>query len=151
MEAERAVIGSVILDPGRMADLNGLTGKDFHTAVYGVLWDRLLAMAQEGTPWDVTLIVDALKAHGEWWEEGRDPRLTEAAVSSLDLAECMQSVPVAAHAGHYGKLVSEASFRRRMIRALVALVVRCYDPTVSVERLRAMAGNLLAKIRGESG
>lgn len=145
LDAERAVIGSVILDNRQMAGLRHLRRDDFHNQMYGMLWGRLLAMNTAGTPLEAVTIPAALRAAGEW-DNGEGPRCL--GVSADDLAECCQSVPVAVHARHYADLVLEASFRRRVIHAITVLLVRAYDDTVSVERLRRMAMALLAKITG---
>ena len=144
-DAERALVGSVILDNRVLSEVLDVRPADFHNAMYGILWGRLLAMAKAGIPLEAVTIPAALRAAGEW-DDGGDEMPQRVVVTAVDLAECCQAVPVAVHARYYAGLVLEASFRRRMIHAIVVLLRRAFDPTVSVERLRGMAGSLLAKI-----
>ena len=102
-------------------------------------------MTDAGVPLEGVTIPAALRAAGEW-DDGRDEMPQRVVVSAVDLAECCQAAPVAVHARYYAGLVLEASFRRRLIHAVVVLLRRAYDETVSVERLRGMARSLLTKI-----
>jgi len=145
VEAERALIGSVILDNRMVSEVHDVRPADFHSEVYGVLWGRLLAMSAAGIPLEGVTIPAALRAAGEW-DDGGDEMPQRVVVTAVDLAECCQAAPVATHARYYAGLVLEASFRRRLIHAVVVLLRRAYDETVSVERLRGMARSLLAKI-----
>lgn len=148
LEAEKAVIGSVILNPSMLEDITFLRKNDFHNAMYGVLYARLRTMSQAAIPIDCLAIKAQLRQHGEW----RDARAKggyAATITAADLAECMHGVPVAAHVAYYAQLVADASFRRRIIKAAVILVQRAYDPLISVESLKGAALKLLEKIGTE--
>lgn len=147
IEAERAVIGSICLKPDILQELSTLTASDFHATMYGILFRRLSAMHNSGLPIDAISLAHELKRNGELAENDRE---RGKKVMIADIAECMQSVPVADHAGYYARLIRETSFRRRVIRALVLLVQRAYDSEVSVEELRGTAGKLLEKITAYS-
>jgi replicative DNA helicase len=147
-EAERAVIGSILLDPKHLEAASAVVSPgDFYGEARRVLFGRLVAMRKAGLAVDTLLLCDHLKAHGEW-ETSSGKERTGSRVSAVELAECAHAVPVAAHAVHYAEIVAEASFRRRLIRAAEILAARAYDPSVGVTELRKAAAGLLRKIAG---
>ena len=147
LDAERCVIGSVIIDPSLLDVVAAIIGPaDFHAAPLGTLFGRLIAMRAADIPFESPLIVDQLKTHGEWWQAKESPPLRSTAVDAATLAECCHAVAVSAHAIYYADIVRDASYRRRLIRALQTLANRAYDPKVSIADLSLVAANLLRKV-----
>ena len=106
--AERAVVGSILIDPRRIDDLaQSLHGSDFHNAACGRLYSHLRAMADAGDQIDVPLLMDRLRKAGE----------LEAVGGAALIAEAIQSVAVPSHAAHYGRIVQRDSRKRQLIRA----------------------------------
>lgn len=144
-DAERCVVGSVILDETLLDDVAAVVGpSDFYLEGVGVLFGRLIVMAAEGLPFEAALIVAQLKAHGEWVELNQ-PTLTPQ-VDAAMIAECCHAVGTAGHACYYAEIVADMSFRRRVIRALEVVSLRAFDVKVPVKELRGAALKLLRKI-----
>jgi len=149
LDAERAVIGSVLLKPSVLETIGFLEASDFHGEVYGVVFGRLKAMKAMSVPIDTVTLVEQLRAHGELLNAKKEQagRTESMRVGMADIAECLHAVPVADHAGYYARLVVEASFRRRVIQAAVTLIQWAHNPEVSTENLQATAARLMRKIQ----
>lgn len=152
LDAERCVIGSVILDARLIEEVGSIIGpKDFHDDCLGALFARLIAMRAANIPSEATLIVEQLKAHGEWWASREAIPLHAEMVDAACLAECCHSVALAAHARYYAEIVSDASYRRRVILAMHGVIERAYNPRVSIADLKNAAMSLLRRIAGDEG
>ena len=103
LEAEKGVLGSLLLDP-QMCDEIALMLRhdDFYADANQRLYRNLLAMHDQGKRIDITLLVERLKQEGEY----------EAIGGAAYLAEVAQSVPYAAQ-------------RARTMRKLSATRPRC--------------------------
>lgn len=105
VEAEKAVIGSVLLNPNVLDDIASIVGADdFLDEANQTLCRTLFAMRGEGTAIDVTLLVDRLKTAGNFDNVG----------GAAYLYRVSQSVPNAAHAVYYARTVKEKALRRRI-------------------------------------
>jgi hypothetical protein len=133
LEAERGVIGSVLIDPKRLDEVVGLRPEDFHDRRNGKLFGHFLAMRNGGAgAVDVTLLHGKLKEAGD----------LEAVGGAAYLAEVMQGVPVAAHARHYAEVVRDHAIRRAIIHNSADLLKDAYSGQVSAAGLvrQARAG-----------
>ncbi len=104
LDAERAVIGSAILDPSRVDDLRFLRPDDFYVDAHRRIWQHVLDL---GTTLDSIMLKDRLRAGGEF----------EAVGGAAYLIEIIHSVPVAHHAVYHGRLVAGEAKRRAIIHA----------------------------------
>lgn len=103
-QAERSVLGSVLIDPDVIGDLSILEPGDFYRAKHRTIFTAIRRLGNRESPVDIVLVVDEL---------GRMDQLegvTEAFVSSL-----ADNVPLSSHARHYAKIVKEHSVRREIL------------------------------------
>ena len=108
LDAERAVLGSILLDPKRLPEVRDIVGPEhFHDARNEAILRALLWMAADGNPIDVITLAASLKAAGEWQRAG----------NAAYLAEVARSVPVAGHVGYHAKLVKAAADRAGPVTA----------------------------------
>ncbi len=120
-DAERAVLGSIILRPAALDDIGAtLRFEDFRLAGHRALYRHLVAMhaAREGA--DEITLATRLKAAGDWNLVG----------GVAGLAAIASGVAVASHAAHYARLVVRAAQRRRMLEAGVRLIQAAHDDGV---------------------
>ena len=109
LDAEKAVIGSVLMDAKQLGNVASLRPRDFHHDWYGRAFGHILALGNgHGGAVDSGLLTARMKEHGDW----------ENKQSALWLAEAMQSAPAPSLAKHYASIVLEHSLRRRMIHDL---------------------------------
>lgn len=118
-EAEKGVIGSLLLDP-RVLDDVALAVKvdEFYSPSYAKLYETALAIHNAHQIVDVTLLVERLTASGDFEMLGGMAML-------LDVAEC---VPTAANAVHYAKIIREKAQLRALIHASTETLRDAYEP-----------------------
>jgi replicative DNA helicase len=126
LEAERGVLGSILLDPSLCDDVVlVLRPEDFYADPHRRLFGHMVAMHDEGRRIDATLIVERLKQKGDF----------EAVGGAAYLAEIIHSVPVAAHALYYANIVRDKAMLRDLIHASTAILRDAYDPTLDPQEL----------------
>ena len=130
LQAERAVLGSLLLDPQVCDDVALLLhAEDFYADANQKLYGHLLAMHDEGKRIDITLLVERLKQGGDF----------EAVGGAAYLAEVAQSVPYAANAGYYAEIVRGKATLRELIHAGTEILRDAWDPTLEARELLSHA------------
>lgn len=109
LDAERGVIGSILLDPGKHDDVASVVCVEhFHDVRNATLFGHLSAMRNGGSgAIDITLLKQRLRTEGD----------LEKAGGAAYLAEVLQSVPYAENAKHYAGIVRELAAQRALIHA----------------------------------
>lgn len=104
--AERAVIGGLLREPERFADVREwLEVDDFDGTSERIVYAAIVAVNESGQSATPELVNQAVLKH--------QPRPLEPADGAF-LVECMQACPSAARAALYGRMVLESSIRRRI-------------------------------------
>ena len=116
-DAERSVLGAVLLDNAVLDELSGrLTPDDFYREAHRHVYRSMLQLHQRGEPIDVLTVADFLDA---------DDRL-EAAGGPAYLTRLSGAVPSAANVDHYANIVRRKASLRRFIATAGDLVNECY-------------------------
>ena len=119
LDAEKGVLGSLLIDPQLCDDvILLLRAEDFYSDANRRLFEHIVAMHDEGSQLDATLLVERLSGAGAF----------EAIGGSAYLAEVMHSVPVAAHAVHYAEIVRDKATLRDLIHAGTEIIRDAWDP-----------------------
>jgi replicative DNA helicase len=130
LDAEKAVLGSVMLDQNMCDEVALiLRADDFYADAHQKLFAHVLAMHDAGSRIDSTLLVERLKQAGE----------LEAVGGPAYLAEVFQSVPFAAHAAYYAKIVRDKAMLRELIHSSTEILRDAYDATVDPREMIAAA------------
>lgn len=130
LEAERGVIGAILLDPRLCDDVAiVLRPDDFYLDQHRRIYRRLLEMNAASSGIDLTLLVEELRSSGELVEIGGEAYL----------AELMNSVQVTAHAAYYAKIVQQNAIRRQLIETCESVLSDAYAPEVQPKELVARA------------
>ena len=125
-EAERSLLGAILLDPERLIDVAPrLEPADFFDPAHRRIYEAIIKLYEKGRGIDIVTLADKL----------RDDRHVEAAGGSAYLAELPQSVPIAAHALEYAKILRDALLRRKLASACGDVSKLLCDPSVSAETL----------------
>ncbi len=128
MEAEQSVIGSMIMDRDAITVASEIIlGEDFYNKQYGVLFDTMVELNDEGKPVDLVTLQDRLK------EKDIPPE-----VSSLEfIRDLITAVPTSANIKYYANIVAEKSTLRRLIRLNEEIANTCYAGKESMEDILA--------------
>ena len=117
VEAEQSVIGSMIMDRDAiMTASEVITSEDFYQSQYGVLFDAMLELYNEGKPVDLVTLQERLK------EKDVPPE-----ISSLEFVrDLLDAVPTSANVRHYATIVQEKSMLRKLIKVNEDIANTCY-------------------------
>ena len=123
-EAEQSVIGSMIMDREAIVVASELiAGEDFYNKQYGVLFEAMVELNNEGKPVDLVTLQNRLK------EKDVPPE-----VSSLEFVrDLITAVPTSANIKHYAGIVAEKSTLRKLIRLNDEISNTCYAGKESLE------------------
>lgn len=106
IDAEQAVIGGLMILPDAVNRIGSLTEADFYRRDHRLIFRAILALADEGKPFDAVTL-------GEWFEtKGQADQ-----VSMSYLIDIASNTPSAANVGAYAAIVAEKSLARRLIEA----------------------------------
>ena len=124
IEAEQSVIGSMMLDREAIVVASEMIlGDDFYHKQYGIVFDTIVELHEEGRPVDVVTLQDRLKEKDVPGE-----------VSSLEfIRDILTEVPTSANIKSYARIVAEKSTLRKMIRLNEDIANQCYGGKESIE------------------
>ena len=136
-EAEANVLGAIIRNPSGCDEVGGVVRvSDFDSNANRRLFKCLVDMHNEGRGIDLTLLTERLYQNGEMEEIGGEAYL----------AELMTSVPVAAHAVHYAKIVRDKAVLRSLIETSSQILVNAYESDKQPRELIAEAEESIFRI-----
>ena len=126
IDAEKAVIGSMIMDADAVvAASEMITGDDFYQRQYGILFDAMVELYNEGKPVDVLTLQERLKMKD----------VPEEFSSIEFISELVSSVPTSANVRHYAQTVSDDATLRRLIRVNEEIANTCYQHRESLDEI----------------
>lgn len=123
-EAERALLGAMLIDAAAADEIiSSLPAEAFYKDTHRKIYKGVAALRAAGKPIDSVMLMDRLKATGEW----------DALADLLDplddgpahyISTLVGSVPTSANVGHYAGIIREKAadrlLRNRIMRALEA-------------------------------
>lgn len=117
LEAEQSVIGSMIMDRDAIVVVSDiLTKDDFYQGQYGILYEAMVELYNEGKPVDLVTLQNKLKE-----KEVPD------SISNLSyIKDLVLSVPTAANAKQYALIVRDKATLRRLIKVTEDIANDCY-------------------------
>ena len=126
LEAEQAVIGSMIMDQDAIVTaMEILLQEDFYHKQYGILFDAMIELYSSGQPVDLVTLQNKLKEKDVPQE-----------VSSLEfVGELVRAVPTSANVKYYCNIVKENSMKRKLIRVTEEIENECYAGKESLENV----------------
>ncbi len=126
LEAEKSVIGSMLMDREAIAAAMELVHEqDFYQRQYGIMFEVITDLYNEGKPADLVTIQDVLK------KKDVPPEMC-----SLDfIREIMEVEANSANVRHYAKIVYEKALMRRMIKLNEEISNSCYAADKPVEEI----------------
>ena len=117
-DAERALLGALILDAERIPEVAEFVREDdFYVRRHQQIFAALVSLSETNSPVDFVSLGETLKGAGAFHEVGGAEYLIELA----------GAVTSAAHAYYHGNLVADTATLRRLIREATDLVTEAYD------------------------
>lgn len=123
IEAEEAVLGSLLIDPDAILEVASFLRPDaFYREQNRWIYQAILTLHQSDEPLDFVTLTEALRKREQLEEVGG-----EAYLIGL-----LNAVPTSINARSYGRLVEAASVRRRLIKAASTIANLAYDQNEDV-------------------
>ena len=120
LEAEKGVIGAVLIDPRICDDIAAIVhAEDFYSEVNKRLYKHLTELYNSGSGIDVTILLDRLEHAGDLVEIGGEAYIAQVA----------SEVQVAAHAPHYASIIRDKAILRDLIHTSAEILRSAYEPT----------------------
>lgn len=128
IEAEQSVIGSMLMDKEAIVSASEIvTSADFYQNQYGVMFEAMVELFNEGQPVDLITLQDRLK------EKDVPPE-----VSSLEVVrDIIMAVPTSANVKSYANIVREKAVLRRLIKVTEEIANTCYVGKEPLEQIMA--------------
>lgn len=115
IEAEQAVLGAIFLNTDALADaMEYVEADDFYRRAHQILFQAMVDLNNDGEAIDVLTVQNYLTTNNQLDDVG--------GVSYI--AELATSVPTAANAGYYAKIVEEKSMLRRLISTATNIITQ---------------------------
>lgn len=126
LEAERSTLGSMLLDRDAIGRVFEILGEDaFYLDTHRRIFRAILDLYDRNEPVDYITLTDLLSRWGD----------LEAVGGAAYLTSLTDSVPTAAHAEHYARIVKEKFILRNLIRVSTEIVSRCYSAEEEADHL----------------
>lgn len=117
--AEQSVLGGMMLSKDAIADaVEMVRSVDFYRPAHEIVFDAITDLYGRGEPADAVTVSDELTKRGQLGRIG----------GPAYLHELISSVPTAANAGYYAKIVRERAVLRRLVEAGTRIVQLGFSP-----------------------
>lgn len=124
VEAEQSVVGAMLMDKDAIMTASEIiSGKDFYQTAYGIIFESMVELFNEGKPVDLITLQERLKEKD-----------VPAEVASLEFVrDLITAVPTSANVKYYAEIVFEKSMLRRLIKMNDEISNTCYAGTEPLE------------------
>jgi replicative DNA helicase len=140
--AERAVLGSVLIDSVAVAEVVGaLDASDFYVGAHQVIFSAVEDLFARSIAVDVVILREELARTS----------MLERAGGEEGIYALSEAVPTAANAQHYARIVRDLSLRRSVIRECTRAVQAAYEGEEGGRELLDYAEGLLFALDREGG
>ena len=118
LNAEKSVIGSMLLDKDAISEVSSmLTKEDFSNAQYGILFEAIVSLYNEGKPVDEIVLSEKLREMG-----------APDSVANLNyIGEILAGEATAAFARNYAQIVKDKSYLRKLIKLAENMMSSAYE------------------------
>ncbi len=126
IEAERALLGSIMLKPDGIHEVTDLISADsFYVEKHRTIYRAMLDLVNAGNPIDLLSTANTLKEHNE----------LERAGGNSYLGELVASTPTSANLKYYAEIVQKKAMMRALIEASSSIGELGYDESKDIEQL----------------
>ena len=115
-EAERAVLGAVLLDPGaRLHIIDKVRDEEFYLESHRIIFKACLDLHEKGEATDLVTVRNQLAEQGHLEQVG----------GASYLSSLVDSLPDVANVIHYAEIVHDKSVKRRLMAAAQRILTTC--------------------------
>jgi len=126
IEAERQVIGSMLIDPESIEKcMEHLEDADFYTKSNQIIFNSIIELYRQGTSADLLTLSDYLKAQN----------LLDSVGGTANLASLVDTIASSAHVEAYAKLIREKAILRKLINVGNRIVEESYKGATNINEL----------------
>ena len=137
LEAERAVLGSLLIDPDAIIKVASfLRPKDFYRERHQLLYEAMAKLNDNREPLDFVTLVDQLE---------RDEKLEEVGGPAY-IADLISTTPTAMYVDFYARIVERTAVLRRLISAAGQIAELAYDESQNVEEVVDRAEQIIFNV-----
>ena len=117
VEAEASVVGSMLMDKDAIMTAAELISKeDFYQTPYGIVFESMVELFNEGRPVDLVTLQERLK----------EKDVSDEVASMEFVRDLITTVPTSANVKYYAEIVAEKALMRRLIRLNEEIANTCY-------------------------
>ena len=126
VEAEQSVVGAMLMDRDAITTASEIiSGNDFYQSAYGVIFDAMVELFNEGKPVDLITLQERLKEKD-----------VPAESASLEFVrDLVTAVPTSANVKYYAQIVADKSVMRKLIKLNEEIANICYAGKESLEEV----------------
>jgi replicative DNA helicase len=122
LEAERALLGAVLLDDQQMARIAdvlppSINGSWFHDQAHHLVYDAMLTLFERREPIDIVTVTDVLRMRGHLEKVG----------GGVFLASLLEGAVTTANVAHHARIVRDKSLLRELINISTHLQASAYE------------------------
>lgn len=142
MEAEKALLGSVIMRSEVMHEITDIIGeKSFYSNQHRIIWASIFELHTKNTPIDLLSLSSRLKEHNQLDQAGGMAYLTEL----------INTVPSSTNAEHYADIVEKKHVLRELLRAAEQINGLGYEEESELHEILEKAEKALYAVTNKSG
>ena len=135
--AEKSVIGAMMLDRDAISEVTAvITKEDFYNTQYGLLFDAMYELYNEGKPVDEIVLGEKLREKGA----------PEEICALGFLGDILSSVQTSAFAKNHAQIVKDKSYLRKLIKLSDNLMANSYNGSEPVEDIMSKAESDIFKL-----
>lgn len=138
LEAEQAVIGSMLIDPACIAEvIEQLRPEDFYAEEHQRIFETIYSMFNGALKIDAVTVLDRLKAQGYYDEAG----------GRAYLMQLMEVTPTAANVREYAAIVRDKSMLRAIAQAAADIEKLAYEGAGGASEIAELAEQKIYNVR----
>ncbi|MBP9819984.1 replicative DNA helicase [Candidatus Woesebacteria bacterium] len=123
LDAEKSVLGAILLDPDAIVQVDDfLSPESFYKESHRIIYEAMEALYEKRQPIDVVTLTNQLK---------KMKQLSAVGGASY-IAQLSNAISTAANVVHYGKIVADASVKRRLIAMASEVTDLAFDESKEV-------------------
>lgn len=139
IDAERAVLGSILIDPDAFEQVHFLRERDFFHGKYRTIFRVMRELNEQHIPIDFEILVDRLtNLKGE-----------DASWARVEIFDLLSSTPTAMYVDHYAKIVKRDAGKRHFVQLAEKMARSVFEPEADAQDLVTRAMRALENIASD--